>query len=187
MCFVGAEPPTLDLHIARPTAEEAVRRTEQWLRAQQVQRAGRVVVVTGRGKHSEGGASVLRPAVEQLLRRLKRRGVITRFEVDGDGALGVYLAPVTALFEAPERRRHPEPPPVVDPTAFSGLAPETLALLRTLATRSLEALGAPTAPRFVGDEMRRQFALLVPGLPETGDREEALRLVVQETLESLDE
>lgn len=164
-----------------------MRRTEQWLRAQQVQRAGRVVVVTGRGKHSEGGASVLRPAIEQLLRRLRRRGVITRFEEDGDGALGVFLAPVTALFEAPERTRHPEPTPMIDARAFAGLSPETLALLRTLASRSLEALGAPAAPRFVEDEMRRQFALLVPGLPETGDREGALRLVVQETIESLDE
>lgn len=130
---------------------------------------------------------MLRPAIEQLLRRLKRRGVITRFEEESDGALEVVLAPVSALFEAPPRKRHPEPMPVVDTTALAGLSAETLALLRTLAARSLEALGAPAAPRFVEDEMRRQFSLLAPALPAAGDREEALRQVVRETLESLDE
>ena len=51
---------TLNLRDTLPTAAAATARTEAWLRQQQVDSAGEVLIVTGRGNQSEGGVPVLR-------------------------------------------------------------------------------------------------------------------------------
>jgi hypothetical protein len=178
---------TLDLHAASPSAADATRRAESWLRERQMARAGTVLVVTGRGKGSADGVAVLRPAVARLFTRLKRLGVITAARQHGEGAFVVTLAPVKALFEAPKRARAAYHPPVVDASAFSGLSAATCDALRQLATRSLEALGAPAAPHFVEDEMRRQLSLLAPGLPQNEDPDHALRRIALEVAETLED
>ena len=53
---------TLNLREARPTPAVATVRLEAWLRQRQVDRAKEVLVITGRGIHSEGGVSVVREA-----------------------------------------------------------------------------------------------------------------------------
>jgi hypothetical protein len=178
---------TLDLHAASPAAAEAVRRAESWLRERQLACAGDVLVITGRGKGSVDGVAVVRPAVERLFTRLKRLGVVLAVRQHGAGAFVVTLAPVKALFEAPKRSRAAYPPPAVDASAFGGLSEETRDALRRLAVRSLEALGAPAAPHFVEDEMRRQLSLLVPGLPPDEDPDRALRRVAIEVAETLED
>jgi hypothetical protein len=101
----------------------------------------------------------------------------------------VRLAPVTALFDGGARKRDPAPPPLVrDPAALHGLSPETRRLLRRLAERSLETLGATRLDgRFVTDEMVRQFTALAPALPADGDREQRLRAAIRLALAELDE
>src|ERR1039458_10771301 len=56
---------TLDLRASMPTAAEAVRRAEPWLRERQMARAGDVLVITGRGKGSPGGVAVMREALRK--------------------------------------------------------------------------------------------------------------------------
>ncbi len=178
---------TLDLHTARPNADEAVRRTEAWLRERQMARAGEVLVITGRGRRSEDGVPVLRPAVERLFTRLKRLGVISGARDHNEGSFVVTLAPVRALFEAPKRSRSAHRPPAVDESAYQGLSAETRAALRQLAVRTLEALGAPTTPQFVEDEMRRQLSLLAPGLPMGENSDRALFRIATEAAESFED
>ena len=67
---------TLDLRASMPSAADAVRRTEPWLRERQMARAGDVLVITGRGKGSPGGVAVVREAIRKLLGTLKRKGVV---------------------------------------------------------------------------------------------------------------
>lgn len=178
---------TLDLHTASPSAADGTRRAEAWLRERQVARAGEVLIVTGRGRGSVGGIAVLRPAVETLLSRLRRLGVVQRYRAHGEGAFAVQLAPVARLFDAPRRHRVRYTPPPVADGVFAGLSAETRRALRDLAERSLDALGASAAPRFVEDEMRRQVSLLVPGLPAGEDPDLALRRVAREALEHFED
>ena len=180
---------TLNLREQLPTGDEAARRAEAWLREKQVERAGEVLVVTGRGNASEGGVPVVRTAVGKLLTQLKRRGVVTSVREHSPGSFAVRLAPVTALFEGGARKREGQVQPAVrDPRVLQGLAPETRRLLRRLAERSLDALGAPNLEgRFVTDEMVRQFTALAPGLPDGGDRELQLRSAIRLALSELDE
>ena len=180
---------TLNLREQLPTGDEAARRTEAWLREKQVERAGEVLVVTGRGNASEGGVPVVRTAVAKLLTQLKRRGVVTSVREHSPGSFAVRLAPVTALFEGGARKREGQVQPAPrDPRVLQGLEPETRRLLRRLAERSLDALGAPNLEgRFVTDEMVRQFTALAPGLPDGGDRELQLRSAIRLALSELDE
>src|SRR5262245_45437664 len=96
---------TLNLREHLPTANEARTRAERWLRGKQVERAGEVLVITGRGKHSEGGTPVVRQAIVQLFASLRRRNVIEAWAEHTPGSFVVTLAPVRALFEVPKRRR----------------------------------------------------------------------------------
>ena len=180
---------TLNLREHLPTGDEAVRRTEAWLREKLVERAGEVLVVTGRGNASEGGVPVVRTAVGKLLTQLKRRGVVTSVREHSPGAFVVRLAPVTALFEGGTRKREERRQPAPrDPRVLHGLEPETRRLLRRLAERSLDVLGATQLEgRFVTDEMVRQFTALAPGLPDGGDRELQLRSAIRLALSELDE
>lgn len=183
---------TLNLRDSLPTAAEAVARTEAWLRQQQVQLASagadaEVLIVTGRGNNSEGGVSVVRSAVEGLIYRLKQRGVLKEHREHTAGSFIVTLAPVRALWEAPQRRdaivsqRQPDPP------ALEALDRETRLLLRQLAERSLEQLGVRgDRDRFVEGEMLRQFTALATSLSANGQREELLRAAIRRALEQYD-
>ena len=181
---------TLNLRATLPTAAEATRRAELWLRERQMAKAGEVLVITGRGAGSEGGVSVVREAVLRLFTQLRKTGVIRDAQEHTAGSFVVTLAPVTALFEAPKRtRRESGPIPViVEPGALRGLETETLLLLRQLADRALDALGVQARPAsMIEDEMLRQFAALGGGVPEGAGREERLRAAMRVALDEFDE
>ena len=102
---------TLNLRESLPTVAEASRRTESWLREQQVAAAGEVLIVTGRGNNSEGGVSPVREAVIRLLHLLRRRGVVSAHAEHTPGSFVVDLAPLQALVDAPSRSRDTAPAP----------------------------------------------------------------------------
>lgn len=166
---------TLNLRASLPTAQEAATRAEQWLRERQVAGVGDVLLITGRGNASADGHSVVRAAIEKLLRTLRRRGVVDGVVQHTPGSFVVQLAPTRRLWEAPRRQRDKAPRPAPAQTAaLAGLAPETTELLRALARQSLHRLGVSDAERFVADEMATQLAALVRGLPDGTDREAQL-------------
>jgi hypothetical protein len=180
---------TLDLRSSLPTALEATRRLEPWLRERQMAKAGDVLVITGRGKGSPGGIAVVGEAVRKALNTLKRRGVVASVGEHTPGSYVVTLAPIRALFETTTRSRTSTPRlRPVDPAELSALKSETRAQLRWLAERSLEVLGAPRTERFVADEMRRQFAVLASAVPpEAGDREERLQFLIAAARDAFDD
>lgn len=178
---------TLNLRALLPSVEQAVVRAEAWLRERQVARAGDVLVITGRGNNSANGVSPVRQAVAKHLGVLKRRGVVASFGEHSPGSFLVTLAPISALFEAPKRGRHPVRPPPSDPIALEGLSRETLDELRRLATQVLDRLGAgAVADRYVTDEMARLFSRLSASVSVGVNREQALRAAVAAALDDLD-
>lgn len=176
---------TLNLRATLPTAPEAVRRAEAWLRERQVAGAGEVLVITGRGNSSDDGHSVVREAVAKLLRTLRRQGVVDDSTQHTPGSFVVVLAPMRRLWEAPRRMKH-MPPPLPEAAALPGLEPETAELLRQLATRSLDALGVREPATFLEREMATQFAALLRGLPDGADRETRLRDAIRRALDDDD-
>lgn len=180
---------TLDLRASLPTAAEATRRAEPWLRERQMARAGEVLVVTGRGRGSPDGVGVLREAIERLLRVLKRKGVIAAVGEHTAGSFVVTLAPIRALFEAaPRSGSRILPDATRDPSVLAGLSVATRDALRRLAVRSIEILGAPPTVQFVEDEMLRQFSVLSGAIgPEPRDREARLHTLVLSALDAHDD
>src|SRR5689334_12617868 len=124
---------TLNLRETLPTAEQAAKRAELWLRQLQMARAGEVLIITGRGRGSEGGVSVVREAINALLHVLRRRGVVREFREHTAGSFVVTLAPISELWEAPRRRRDRGQPEAPAPPSLKGLDEETRLLLRNLA------------------------------------------------------
>ena len=177
---------TLNLRASLPKPPEAVARAEAWLRQQQVDRAGEVLVITGRGLQSPGGISVVREAVVKLLGSLKRRGVVAEHREHTPGSFVVTLAPMSALLGAPARRREPRIVSPVPPS-LEALDPETRVLLERLARRAIESLGVRDSEPYVEAEMLRQFGAIAQGVPEGQDREERLQRAVRKTLEELDD
>ena len=96
---------TFNLRESLPTADDARARVEVWIRSKQMERAEEVLVITGRGNNSPGGVSVVRQSVLALFPSLRRRNIITGWQEYTAGSFVVALAPLTALFEAPKRRR----------------------------------------------------------------------------------
>lgn len=173
---------TLNLRASLPTAAEATARAEAWLREKQMSQEGEVLVITGRGRSSEGGVAVVKPAIEKLLFSLRRRGVVAAWQEHTEGSIVVDLAPVSSLFSAPKRMREPAPIPPA-PQTLATLAPSTLELLRELAVRSLCGLGVPAPTRrFIEDEMLAIFSKISGALPSSPDREEALRVALRHAL-----
>ena len=171
---------TLDLRRSLPTAAEAVRRAEPWMRERQMARAGEVLIITGRGQGSPGGVGAVRRAIEGLLARMKRSGVIRGARLHTAGSFAVELAPVRALFEVVRRSRHRDADAeLADPAGIEALDATTRQELRLLAEYSLRQLGAPETPKFVADEMLRQFSVLVHGIAaDEQDREGRLKFLV---------
>ncbi|MFI5233072.1 MAG: hypothetical protein ACHQSE_11255 [Gemmatimonadales bacterium] len=180
---------TLDLRTSMPTAAEAVRRAEPWLRERQMARAGEVLVVTGRGKGSPGGIAVVREAIRKLFGTLKRKGVIASFDEHTAGSFAVTLAPVRALFETvPRSRSNDSRVKPADPRELRALDAATRAQLRSLAERSLEVLGAPRTEGLVHDEMVRQFSILASAVaPDETDREGRLRFLIGAARDAFDD
>lgn len=178
----------LNLRESLPTVADARHRAEQWLRERQVSQVRRVLVITGRGNNSPGGVSPVRSGVESLLSLLRRRGVVKDWEEHSPGSFVVSLAPISALFEAPRRRRdRNEGVAATAKLSLEGLDSSTLDLLRRLAQRSLEALGAQTPDKFIDDEMLSKFSTLVGGFEPGTLSEERLRAAITAALEQLDE
>jgi hypothetical protein len=175
---------TLNLRDALPTGAEAARRTEAWLRQKQVERVGDVLVVTGRGKSSEGGVSVVREEVVKLFGRLRRANVITSVREHTAGSFVVLLAPMRALFDGAQTNPAPTQERPRDPRTLAGLSAETRARLRHLATLALEALGVQRpGSSFLHDEMHRLFATL----SATADSDASLRAAIDRAIEEYEE
>ena len=176
----------LNLRESLPTPAQAEARAEAWLRERQVARAGEVLVITGRGNLSHDGVSVVREAVVKLLASLGRRGVVSSMQEHTPGSFVVRLASLRALRAAPRRTRERARVPKADPEALRGLEPETRELLRDLALRALEELGARDPAHFLEAEMLAQFTLIAAGVPEGADRERRLRAALQAALAEYD-
>lgn len=175
---------TLNLRESLPTPEDAVARTETWLRQQQVDRAEEVLIVTGRGNQSEGGVSVVRDAVLRLLHVLKRRGVITAHEEHTPGSFVVVPAPLSALWESPRRNRgRGIAPPPATPPSLEDLDEDTRVNLRNLAERALEGLGLKDTAAFLQGEMLRQFGAIAATIGDAPGREERLRTAIRAALD----
>ncbi|HMA03343.1 MAG TPA: hypothetical protein VKP02_13325 [Gemmatimonadaceae bacterium] len=178
---------TLNLRTHHPSRDQAVRRAENWLRERQMSRASEALVITGRGNNSPDGVSVVREAIVQLFATLRRRGVIDRVVEHTPGSFVVTFAKLNAVRDAPQRSRNPHEPPPRDPASLAALEPETRAILRLLARRAIEELGAEPKPSFVEQEMLAQFAAAAPGVPDGADREQRLRDVLRAALHEYDD
>lgn len=179
---------TLNLRESLPTAQEARDRAERWIRTRQAERAGELLIITGRGNNSENGVSAVRQAVLALFPSLRRRNVITGWEEHTPGSFVVTLAPLSALFEAPKRRRergNAEPPAA--PPTLAALDPESLNLLRRLAVSSLTILGVHDFERFVESEMSAKFATLSAAIADSDDPATDLRDAIRRAIDELDE
>lgn len=177
----GAER-TLNLRESLPTADEAAVRLERWLRQKQVEHAEQVLVITGRGNNSEGGVSRVREASIRVLHAMRRANVITEHAEHTAGSFVVTLAKVSALAEAPKRRRHTLPP-TPQPPSLDALSEETRTLLRHLAENALDHLGVRDRDRFVEGEMLRQFGAIAAGVPDGPDREHRLQQALKRAME----
>lgn len=177
---------TLNLRAMLPTAEEATRRVDAWLRERQASGAAEVLVITGRGNNSDAGFSVVRDGVGKTLRALRRVGVVDAVTEHTPGSFVVVLAPMRRLWESSRRAAPATHDRAARGPALVGLEPGTLTLLRALAERSLDALGVRDRDAFLDREMATQLAHLVRAVPEGADREARLRDVIRRALEEDD-
>src|SRR3954468_20145283 len=175
---------TLNLRESLPTAEQATKRAELWLRQSQMARAGEVLIITGRGRGSEGGVSVVREAVNGLLYVLRRRGVVREFQEHTAGSFVVTLAPIAELWDSPRRKGgRGSADPTDPPPSLHGLDAETRVILRNLAERALEGLGVKDTAEFVEGEMARQFSAIVASIGVERGNDAALREAISAALE----
>jgi len=175
---------TLNLRESLPTPENAAARTEAWLRQQQVDRAEEVLIITGRGNHSDSGVSVVRDAIVRLFHVLKRRGVISGHEEHTPGSFVVTPAPMSALWESPRRNRgRGVALPPATPSSLDDLDDETRVMLRNLAERALEGLGLKDTATFLQGEMLRQFGAIGATVGDAPGREARLRTAIRAALD----
>jgi hypothetical protein len=178
----------LNLRESLPTAADARFRAEAWLRERQVGGASEVLIVTGRGNQSPNGISPVREAIMRLLPSLRRRGVVSEWKEHSPGSVVVKLASISALLEAPKRRRERgSKTPTSSPEALRALDSSTLALLRTLAIRSLESLGVRDPAKFIEAEMLSKFDSLAAGITPGAEGEARLRDAIASAIEQLDD
>jgi hypothetical protein len=151
-------------------------------------RAGRVLIITGRGHGSPGGMGIVRREIEVLLAGLRRSGVVSSVHQHTPGSFVVELAPISALFKVMPRTRRSAPRPRVDATSLAGLQPDIRRELRRLSELTLAQLGVPASRAFVEDEMLRQFSVLTSGIsPDEPDREGRLRFMIKASQASLED
>lgn len=178
----------LNLRESLPSAADARFRTEAWLRERQISRAAEVLVITGRGNQSAGGIAVVRESILSLLPLLRRRGVVREWTEHSPGSFVVKLGSISALLEAPRRRRDRSASvPSPRPDSIKELDQSTLELLRRLAVRSLESLGVRDIEKFVESEMLSKFNSLAASVTPGPEGEERLRGAIRAALEHLDD
>lgn len=175
---------TLNLRDGLPSAADAAKRADRWLREQQVRGSSEVLVITGRGSHSPGGIPVIRQEVERLLRSLRRRGVVASHAEHNPGAFAVKLAPIRSMVEALPRTRDPVHAPETAP--LHGLSSETMELLRELAELSLDALAVKPDASTVDDEIHRQLRAIAPALRGGPGLDRELRAVLRTAIGEYD-
>ena len=176
---------TLNLRELLPSAAEARARTETWLRARQVTKPEEVLIITGRGNQSSGGIGVIRKEILGMMPALRRRGIVESWREHSPGSLIVKLAPTSALFSAPKRRRGTERTETQVEAPLAGLEPGTVSMLKQLALRNLDALGVNHDTEFVQQEMQRIFSMLTNALPAGARSEESLRKSISNALEEV--
>ena len=173
----------LNLREGLPSVAEATRRAESWIRQRQVEGAAELLVITGRGKGSEGGVSPVREAIIRLIASLRRRGILERYEEHTAGSFSIRLASLQAMIDAPRRRSEPRrAPPAVQPE-LAALSKATRTILRDVAVRSLESLGVKETAPFVEAEMIRQLVALDAAIPNAPNRDALLRAALLQTLD----
>ncbi|HJQ10864.1 MAG TPA: Smr/MutS family protein [Gemmatimonadaceae bacterium] len=180
---------SLNLRDSLPSAADASYRTEAWLRERQVSGAKAVLIITGRGNQSPDGIAVVKKAILDLLPALHRRGIVSEWREHSPGSLVVKLEPITALLEAPRRKRdrgNGKHLPA-DPQSLAALDKTTLKLLRALAVRSLESLGVRDSEKFVEAEMLAKFDSLAASIPPGEGSEARLQKAIATALEQIDE
>jgi len=178
----------LNLRESLPTAADARYRAEAWLRERQISSVTEVLLITGRGNSSVDGISAVRQEILALLPVLRRRGVVADWREHSPGSFAIKLDSIASLLEAPRRRRDRDArEPAHDPQALTALTPDTLALLRQLAVRSLESLGVRDPGNFVEAEMLSKFHSLAAGIGSGTDNEKKLREAITSALEQFDE
>jgi hypothetical protein len=179
---------TFNLRESLPSAADARFRTEAWLRERQISQATEVLVITGRGNNSPNGVSVVREAILSLLPFLRRRGVVSEWREHSPGSFVVKLGSISSLLEAPRRKGDRTPiAPTVNPESLKNLERSTLELLRRLAIRTLETLGAREPDKFVEAEMLSKFHSLAGGINPGEQGEARLREAIKAALDQLDE
>ena len=170
----------LNLRESLPTPGDAAARAEQWLRQKQVEAVDEVLVVTGRGNHSDDGISPVREAVVRVITSLRRRNVVERYEEHTPGSVSIRLASIRSMIDAPRRRgQRDEKTPEILPE----LSVSNRNLLRDLAERSLEALGIKDTAAFLEPEMRRHLQAIATALGAEKSREEKLRAALRAALD----
>lgn len=180
---------TLNLRDGLPTVSQAETRVESWLRRQQAEGGGEVLVITGRGLGSLDGVGKVREAVLRRCTQLKRLNVVVDVREHGPGAVVVTVAPLRALVDAPRLRTgRKDPTPVADPGELAALPADIRALLRALADTTIQRLGVrDPSDVMIADEMRAQFSALAPSVVTAPDRLAAMRLVAERLLQELRE
>lgn len=184
---------TLNLRDELPTGADAKFRAEAWLRQRHSLSRDPVLIITGRGKGSAAGIPVVKTQLLALLHILRRQGIVKSWAEHSQGSIVVEMATMTELLTAPVRHRDSKRAKLQDAlphsenSEFSGLEPETAKLLRRLAVCAIDDLGVRDAESLVQSEMSHKLSMLVRGLPETGDRECALRAVIVRAIEEFDE
>lgn len=179
---------TLNLRPLQPTATQAARHVEQWLRLKQIEGASEVLLITGRGNQSVDRYSPVREAVVKLLPSLRRRNVIQHYLEHTAGSFVVEPAPMSALFDAPKRRRERQRPvEQVSPVSLAALEADTVRQLRDLAVLTLAGLGVRSPSAVVlRDEMQHQFTQLTAGIPAGADQEAVLQQAIQRAAEEFE-
>ena len=180
---------TLNLRDGLPTVSQAEIRVEAWLRRQQAEGGGDVLVITGRGLGSLDGVGRVREAVLRRATHLKRRNIVVALREHGPGALVITVAPLSALVEAPRLRTGRKTPALAtDPAELVALPADIRATLRAVAELTVQRLGvrAPSEA-MIADEMRAQFGAIAPGVVAAADRVEALRRIATRLLHELRE
>ena len=177
---------TLDLRASLPSAADAEARAESWLRERQASIAGEVLIITGRGRGSEGGVAVVRPAIQRRLSRLRRQGVVSHVHEHTPGSFVIELAPLRTLLAARPRTKDPvRRRKTHEPAWATGLRPATMSALRELATRSLDMLGAPQTDPLVEDEMLHHYRKFAAAIGTGVDRDARLRAAIRTTLREI--
>lgn len=183
---------TLNLRTSLPTAAEAVRRTENWLRMKQAEGAREVLIITGRGNQSYARTPVVREAVRRLLNLLSTRGVVEEQSEHSPGSFAVRLAPLNASMARRGTSVGDSVAPTPAPPTLDGLSADTRDQLRVLAAGTLQTLGIrDPSPQFIRDEMVRQCAQLAISIPATAttadERERSLQVLIAHAIERLDD